>query len=415
LNILIINHYAGAPELGREFRPYYLARAWQQAGHRVLVAAADHSHLRSNDPVLGGPTEQRTIGGVEYLLFATPRYNDSIAGRGRNIGAFVARLWRAAPRLARDFGPNVVLGQSGYPFEYGPARRIAALAGAPLVTELRDLWPLCLQEQYHYRGGHPAVVLAAQALRRQLAASGLVVTVLPGAAEYLSGYGLPEGRCAVVPAGIAVPKGVAPPPAAHVRQLARWREKGLLTVMYCGNIGADHDLRSFVESAARLRGEALLVLVGNGGSKIPLKRRAKELGLDNVLFLDGVPRGQIQGMMEQSDCLFFPVRPDGQLRYGAASSKLLGYMLAGRPVLCDRPFAHNPAEEAGCCLTAAAPDAAGLAAGVRAAAALGAERRREMGEKGERFVRETRDYRLLAQTYLELLTGLKTGQDTPQS
>ena len=28
MNILIINHYAGSPEMGMEFRPYYFARAW---------------------------------------------------------------------------------------------------------------------------------------------------------------------------------------------------------------------------------------------------------------------------------------------------------------------------------------------------------------------------------------------------
>ena len=27
MNILLINHYAGSPDLGMEFRPYYMAKA----------------------------------------------------------------------------------------------------------------------------------------------------------------------------------------------------------------------------------------------------------------------------------------------------------------------------------------------------------------------------------------------------
>ena len=40
MNILYLNHYAGSPALGMEFRPYYLAREWVRAGHRVQIVAA---------------------------------------------------------------------------------------------------------------------------------------------------------------------------------------------------------------------------------------------------------------------------------------------------------------------------------------------------------------------------------------
>lgn len=34
MNILIINHYAGSPEMGMEFRPYYFAKEWTAMGHQ---------------------------------------------------------------------------------------------------------------------------------------------------------------------------------------------------------------------------------------------------------------------------------------------------------------------------------------------------------------------------------------------
>ena len=50
MNILYIEHYAGSPEMGMEFRPYYLSREWIQMGHRVDIIAADYSHLGTRNP-----------------------------------------------------------------------------------------------------------------------------------------------------------------------------------------------------------------------------------------------------------------------------------------------------------------------------------------------------------------------------
>ena len=39
MNILYINHYAGSPRMGMEFRPYYFAREWVKMGHDVTMIA----------------------------------------------------------------------------------------------------------------------------------------------------------------------------------------------------------------------------------------------------------------------------------------------------------------------------------------------------------------------------------------
>lgn len=37
MKLLLVNHYAGSPRHGMEFRPYYLAREWVRAGDRKSV------------------------------------------------------------------------------------------------------------------------------------------------------------------------------------------------------------------------------------------------------------------------------------------------------------------------------------------------------------------------------------------
>ena len=50
MKILLINHYAGSPNLGMEFRPYYVTKGWVKLGHEVLIVGGSYSHLRKVQP-----------------------------------------------------------------------------------------------------------------------------------------------------------------------------------------------------------------------------------------------------------------------------------------------------------------------------------------------------------------------------
>ena len=49
MNILYINHYAGSPDMGMEFRPYYLSREWVELGHNDTIIAEDYCQLRKKN------------------------------------------------------------------------------------------------------------------------------------------------------------------------------------------------------------------------------------------------------------------------------------------------------------------------------------------------------------------------------
>ncbi|MEG1323444.1 MAG: glycosyltransferase WbuB, partial [Janthinobacterium sp.] len=52
MNILLINHYAGSPHHGMEYRVYYLAREWVRLGHKVQLLAAAQTPVRARPPHL---------------------------------------------------------------------------------------------------------------------------------------------------------------------------------------------------------------------------------------------------------------------------------------------------------------------------------------------------------------------------
>jgi len=109
VNILYLNHYAGTPALGMEYRPYFLAREWVRLGHRVQVVAADHSHVRARQPRAG----DETIDGVSWRWVSTPPYRGNGFASFRNILAFLRALWSDAPRWAAAFRVHAHLASRG--------------------------------------------------------------------------------------------------------------------------------------------------------------------------------------------------------------------------------------------------------------------------------------------------------------
>ena len=199
MNILYLNHYAGSPALGMEYRPYYLAREWVRAGHRVQMLAADFSHVRSVQPAAG----DAAIDGIAYRWYRTPAYSGNGLGRVMNIGAFLSAVWRDTARLLREFRPDVVIASSTYPMDIWVARRIARRAGAQLVYEVHDLWPLSPIELSGMSPRHPFILLCQAAEDAGYRDADVVVSMLPKVQEHMASRGLDLKKLVIVPNGIS--------------------------------------------------------------------------------------------------------------------------------------------------------------------------------------------------------------------
>ncbi|MBN2746796.1 MAG: glycosyltransferase, partial [Bacteroidales bacterium] len=142
MNIMLINHYAGSPQMGMEYRPYYLAKEWISKGHKVVVIAADNAHVRKIQPIIFASFTSESIDGIEYLWVKTPEYQGNGIARVKNMFSFVSQLNRKASFLSRKYRPDVVIASSTYPLDNYPAHKIAKLSGAIYMYEIHDLWPL---------------------------------------------------------------------------------------------------------------------------------------------------------------------------------------------------------------------------------------------------------------------------------
>ena len=85
MNIFLINHYAGSPEMGMEYRPYYLAKEWINLGHNVTILVANNSHIRQYNPELNSDIIEEDIDGIKYIWVKTPKYEGNGIGRIKNM------------------------------------------------------------------------------------------------------------------------------------------------------------------------------------------------------------------------------------------------------------------------------------------------------------------------------------------
>lgn len=404
MRILYINHYAGSPKHGMEFRPYYLAREWVRAGHEVNLVAADYSHLRQHNPILSESHRDEDIDGIRYTWCKTPRYEGNGLKRVINIFRFLGRLMGLSKRYLRDWRPDLVIASSTYPLDTVPAAFIAQRTGAKLVYEVHDLWPLTPVEVGGMSPRHPFIRLLQWAEDFGYRRADTVISMLPCARDYMVEHGMDPAKYAVIPNGVDVSEwqgATEPLPAEHGWTLADLKAQGRFIVGYAGGHGLANALDFLLEAASQLQQDKVsFVLVGDGPDKAALIDKARAMNLSNVQFLPSIPKRAVPAFLAQCDALFIGWRKLPIYRFGINPNKLFDYLMAGKPVIHSVEAGNDLVREAGAGISVGAEDPAAIADAVRRMMALAPAERERMGEVGRAHVLAQHDYAVLARRFL---------------
>lgn len=399
MNIILINHYAGNPELGMEFRPYYMGREWVRSGNRVMIIGGSFSHLRKQQPT----KECENIEGIEYRWIPVKPYKGNGFGRIKSMFDFVRKLWFGYRKYLGDFRPDVVIASSTYPLDIYPARRIARHYGAKLVYEVHDLWPLSPMKLGGYSKYHPFIMVMQAAEDYCYRHADKVVSLLPKAIDHMKERGMDPAKFVYIPNGFDPKEWESVMASSCIVSdfVAQLKQEGKFVVMYAGGHAISNALDFFLDAMKSLEGTSIIaLLIGNGQEKPRLEQRAKDENIKNVVFFDPVPKKEIPAVLSLADCLYIGWQKNPLYEYGISPNKLLDYMMSGRPIIHSVSAPNDWVKDGQCGISVEAENADALAKVLLEMSELSEARRQELGNNGRKYCKSKFNYHNLAEEFV---------------
>jgi glycosyltransferase involved in cell wall biosynthesis len=364
-------------------RTYEHCREWVKRGHKVTVitGAPNFPTGRLYPGYRNRWRSRETMDGIEVVrVWTYITANEGFIKRTLDFTSFMASAIPAGLGV-RDI--DVIVATSPQLFTPCAAFLVGLLKQRPYVFELRDLWPESIRAVGAMTNGR--VLRGLEALELFLyRRAAHVVSVTHAFKANLVSRGVPPEKISVTTNGVDRQR-FAPMPRDEALA-AQLGLTGKTVVGYIGTHGMAHSLGTVLNAAAKLKEDPAsrhirFLFLGNGAEKPALQRMAAEYRLDNVLFLDSVPRDEVARHWSLLDLAVIHLRRT-PLFETVIPSKLFECMAMGIPVL------HGVAGESarlvtqeGCGMLFEAENPHALATAVRDLAA-DPDRRAEFSRRG---------------------------------
>lgn len=382
-------------------RHHYLARELAKRGHRVYLIAADWHHLL-NENSTGETTDTKEAYGYSFVRVPVLKYADAHDKRRiLNWFLFSWRLRKLRSQIADQ--PDAILYSSPSPIGFLGAEWLAKKTGARLVFEVRDIWPLTLIEVGNHSPRHPLVRIMQWVEDRAYRNADAVVSNLQFAFEHMESRGMSAQKFTWVPNGISKDEVETSEPLSA--ETSSKLPQGKFIVGYAGTIGAANSMGILIKAAQILRNETdiAFVLVGQGREKKDLQNEVKQSELENVYFIDAIPKKQIQTMLSHFDVCFLAWQKSALYKFGTSANKLFDYLYSARPVLNSYTGAGDVVIQYGAGLSTEAQDSEAVAKAILTLRDMPESERTQMGKNGRKSVLEYHEYGSLAKKMEQVL------------
>jgi len=293
--------------------------------------------------------------------------------------------------------PDAVVVSSPSPFAVKPGYQLARKFKARFVFEVRDIWPLTLQELSGMSPRHPLMAWMQRCENFAYAHADKVISVLPGAKEHMKAHGLPAGVFVCIPNGIDLDEAEKSQPLSETVEQQIPRHKFI--VGYAGGIGIANAMENLIDAARILSGDTAVhfVIVGDGVERERLRERAKDLS--NVTFIGSIPKLQVLELLRRFDVCYLGWHDEPLYRFGISANKTFDYMYAAKPIVHAVNAYNDTVSDAGCGISVPPENPEAVANAVLQLQRMTEDERRAMGEKGKAFAIRHHSYHNLAEAF----------------
>ncbi|MDM1263163.1 glycosyltransferase family 4 protein [Acinetobacter indicus] len=395
--IWLINQYSSTPETAMGGRHYYLAQELAKKGYKVYLIAGRYSHLLRQPKQFSEPYLLEKIdNNFSFVWVNLPEYQEAHS-KQRVLNWFKFSWALTKFRSIITDRPDAVLYSSPSPIGYLGAKFLANKFKAKFIFEVRDIWPLTLIELGGHSPKHPFVRFMQWIEDRAYQKSDYVFSNLFNAVEHMTSRGLNPKKFHWIPNGISINE-VMNKEELSLEALSQL-PKNKFIVGYTGTIGVANAIDDLIDAAKLLLAykDIHFVLVGSGKEKKHLVQKALDLGLDNITFIDAIPKKQIQSMLSTFDICYIGWQKNSLYRFGIAPNKLPEYLYAGKPIIHAFSGKGDIVQQANAGITIEAEDPQAIADAVMRLYGLSDSERSVLGNNGHQYVLQHLEYKMIAE------------------
>jgi len=425
VRILIINTNGGSIYHGPNLRTYYAANELVKRGHDVVIATSAYSHKYGTLPKVSGAVTAETIDGIEYRWVKALHYRGLIQRVLHNL-QFGLGIIRHRKKICTQADVVVF---SGPPLELFPFAWLMALfLQCPIVSDIRDLWPLTQLEMSRWHWLSPYTYLQYCCLWFMARRSAKCLSPLAGAAQYINKFAK-KAKVIVIPNGCDTSRPInnSPMELRVVKPAQGLPQEGesistaalaasdTFIVGYSGSFDRDNDTASFVRAATALatRSDILFLMVGSGCRRSEIATMAADL--PNLLICDRVPSLAVRQVLSAMDVCYCGLSDKRINMYGVSLAKSYEYMAAGKPILWMIDACNNLVAESGGGIVVPPEDHEALARAIADLAKRSPGERSTMGALGKDYLNKHFAYDVLGKQWEHALSFANPNSEATRS
>ena len=320
------------PETGAARRVGEIALALSERGHQVSVVTSFPSYPKGI--VFSGYEKallQREIWKGKICVYRVFTHTSSERQQTMNrvlnylsftMFSLLALMALPKPDIVYVCSPPYFLGLTGWV--------AAALRRSRLVLDIQDLWPDAPIALGYVRSSWLIKIL--QSLERFIySRASLVLTISDTMRTWVADRTEEKSKVTLVHNWVDLIQ-YSPVDGHALRTSLDFETKFVL--LFAGNIGKAQSLDMLLDAAIELRNdmEVEFVILGDGVEKARLMKRANDLSLKNVSFLDSVEENRVPEFLGMADALLVTLGR-AKHRDAAIPSKLQVYMASSKPLI----------------------------------------------------------------------------------
>ena len=315
-------------------RTFEHCREWARAGHKITVMTCAPNFPRGKvyEGYKNRLYQTEKMDGIDVVrVWSYITANEGFVKRILDYVSFMVSAVIVSPLIKK---PDLVISTSPQFFSACAAYLISFMKKRPFVFELRDIWPESIKAVGAMKDS--VVIRLLEKIELFLYKKAvIIISVTESFKRTLIKRGVSADKISVVTNGVDLDR--FQPWAKDAELVKKYGLENKFVAGYIGTHGMAHCLETILDAADKIHkqdggDQFRFVFLGNGARKNELMEQAESMGLDNVVFIDSVPKAEVVKYWSLLDVSVIHLRKT-KLFTTVIPSKLFECMGMGIPVL----------------------------------------------------------------------------------